>query len=80
MFAANSQAFNTALTALSSKNFDQALLNFDAPANTGHGGAASMLAVMHQQGLGVAVNDKREAIAYLRATKLDDTTVLYNLA
>ena len=35
---------------------------------------------MHQQGLGVAVNDKRAAIAYLRATELGDTTVLYNLA
>jgi len=39
-----------------------------------------MLAVMHQQGLGVAVNDKRAPIAHLRTTKLGDTTVLYNLA
>ena len=38
-----------------------------------------MLAVMHQQGLGVAVNDKRAPIAHLRTTKLGDTTVLYNL-
>lgn len=39
-----------------------------------------MLAVMHQQGLGVAVNYKRAPIAHLRTTKLGDTTVLYNLA
>jgi TPR repeat protein len=55
-------------------------LDFRAPANTGHGGTASMLAVMHQQGLGVAVNYKRAPIAHLRTTKLGDTTVLYNLA
>jgi TPR repeat protein len=80
VFAATNQAFNAALTALRTKNFDQALLDFRALANSGHGGAAFMLGVMHEQGLGVAVDPKLAAVAYLRAAKLGDASAQYNLA
>lgn len=79
-FAANDQPFADALTALQTKKFAQAMSAFRTLAENNHDRAAFMLGVMHEQGLGVAKDDRRAADWYLRAARNGNASAQYNIA
>ena len=72
--------FQTAMDELRERNFSQARVAFERLSGTGHGGAAFMLGVLYEHGLGVTAADARAAAWYLKAAQRGGASAQYNLA
>jgi uncharacterized protein len=72
--------FHAAMAELRARNFTGALEVFESLSGSGHDGAAFMLGVMYEHGLGVTPDDARAAAWYLKAAQRGSASAQYNVA
>jgi uncharacterized protein len=78
--ASENERFQEAMDDLRARNFTGALEVFESLSGAGHGGAAFMLGVMSEHGLGVTPDEARAAAWYLKAAQRGSASAQYNLA
>jgi TPR repeat protein len=77
---ADGAQFHVAMADLRARNFTGALEVFESLSGAGHDGAAFMLGVMYEHGLGVTPDEARAAAWYLKAAQRGSASAQYNIA